>query len=128
MIAIYQNDFDLPHASVTTAQICWMDQLGPQCIHMPGCNNNTAPKYLGSKTAVFGSGSAHQVSAGQYKCAGKALRVCFVVVKPMVNTYNQPYLKKKQQHLFKCSLMPIYGKVKVLDSSYCINASPGVYK
>lgn len=94
MIAIYQNDFDLPHASVTTAQICWMDQLGPQCIHMPGCNNNTAPKYLGSKTAVFGSGSAHQVSAGQYKCAGKALRVCFVVVKPMVNTYNQPYLKK----------------------------------
>ncbi|CAB1419352.1 unnamed protein product [Pleuronectes platessa] len=39
-IAIYQDDFDLPHASVTTAQIYWMDQVGLQCMHEPRCNNS----------------------------------------------------------------------------------------
>lgn len=56
-IAIYQDDFDLPHASVTTAQIHWMNQASLQlfimCIHTPRCNNGIIPKYLWSKTVIF---------------------------------------------------------------------------
>lgn len=56
-IAIYYNDFDLPHASVTTAGIHWMDQAGLQlmlmCIHMPVHNNRTASKDLLGKIPVL---------------------------------------------------------------------------
>lgn len=56
-IAIYQDDFDLPHASVTTAEIHWMDQARLQliimCIRTPRCNNSTTPKSLQSKIVVL---------------------------------------------------------------------------
>lgn len=56
-IAIYQDDFDLPHASVITAEIHWMDQASFQliiiCIRMPRCSNSTTPKYLQSKIVAL---------------------------------------------------------------------------
>lgn len=53
VIAIYQDNFDLPHAPVTTFQIHWIDQHGLQsiimCTCMPRCSNGTTPKYEQSK-------------------------------------------------------------------------------
>lgn len=103
-IAIYQDDFDLPHASVTTAEIHWMDQANLQliimCIHTPRFKNRTRPKYLQSNNCCFDVRlHVHIESKLKYLLNYAALTVCLSAHASVCSVQSKAEIEQ-QWHLF----------------------------